>query len=73
MYCIPLGFIAVTCFSIARVLLKEIPVQPRRDPRAISLEQGRRKVSFISFVLCYTSANVHEKNYHISNQTKMES
>ncbi|XP_035702810.1 QRFP-like peptide receptor [Folsomia candida] len=59
-FLIPLGFIAVTCFSITRVLLKEIPVQTRRDARAVRLEQGRRKVAkmvlivVLSFVLSWS-------------------
>ena len=44
MYFLPLLFIGATCFSITRALMRKIPIQPRRDPRAITLEHGRRKV-----------------------------
>jgi hypothetical protein len=45
MHLLPLGFIANTSFFIARVLLKEIPSQQRRDPRAHNLEKAKRKVN----------------------------
>lgn len=43
-YLIPLVFITATCLAITRALMQKIPVDPGTDPRALSLERGRRKV-----------------------------
>ncbi|CAL8082622.1 unnamed protein product [Orchesella dallaii] len=53
MYIIPLVFIAFTCLSITKALIQKIPVHPRRDPRAISLEHGRRKVAKMVLVVVF--------------------
>ncbi|CAG7727895.1 unnamed protein product [Allacma fusca] len=72
MYILPQIFIAATCISIFRALMKKIPVQPHRDPRAILMEKGRRKVAKMVLVIVFAFFSCWSPYFMVTIVTQLQ-